>query len=277
MAMTITEQQTEAFKEFEKTGWDKQAEHYHDFAGQVTWQTVDAMLSAINLQPGTRMLDVASGPGYVAAEATRRGADATGTDIAREMVEQARRRFAGTKYETADAEHLHYVDASFDAVTCAFGMLHFPRPGKAMAEAFRVLRRDGRFAFSVWCGPTKAKVLAIIMEAMQRHADNSVSLPTGPGPFMLSDPWVLTALMEAASFSDVHIEELPSFFAPASPRSLFEMMRNSTVRVTYLFERQTQEVQARIEQTIIDDTMKALAEGAGRIPWPALLISGKKV
>jgi len=94
---------------------------------------------------------------------------------------------------------------------------------------------------------------------------------------MLSDPWVLTALMEAASFSDVHIEELPSFFAPASPRSLFDLMRNGTVRVTYVFERQTQEVQSRIEQTIIDDTTKALSEGAGRIPWPALLISGKKV
>jgi ubiquinone/menaquinone biosynthesis C-methylase UbiE len=277
MAMTITEQQTQAFKEFEKAGWRKQAEHYDDLAGQVTRQTVDAMLSAIDLQPGTRMLDVASGPGYVAAEATRRGADATGTDIAREMVEEARRRFAGTKYEVADAEHLHYADASFDAVTCAFGMLHFPRPGKAMAEAFRVLRPNGRFAFTVWCGPTKAKVLAIIMEAIQRHADNSVTLPTGPGVFMLSDPWMLTALMEAASFSDVHIEELPSFFAPASPRSLFDLMRNGTVRATYVFERQTQEVQSRIEQTIIDDTRKALSEGAGRIPWPALLISGKKV
>ena len=55
------------------------------------------------------------------------------------------------------------------------------------------------------------------------------------------------------------------------------MMRNSTVRGTYVFERQTQEVQLRIEQTIIDDAAKALAEGAGRITCPALLISGKKV
>lgn len=274
--MTITDQQTQAFKEFEKTGWGKHAEHYDDLVGQVTRQTVDAMLSAINLQRGTRMLDVASGPGYVAAGATRRGADATGTDIAREMIEEARRRFAGTTYEVADAEHLQYADASFDAVTCAFGMLHFPRPGKAVAEAFRVLRPNGRFAFTVWCGPTKVRALSIIWEAMQRHANNSVTLPTGPGLFMLSDPWVLTALMEAGSFSDVHIEELPSFFAPASPRSLFDMMRNSVVRATYVFERQTQDVQSRIEQAIIYDATKALAEGAGRIPCPALLVSGKK-
>jgi ubiquinone/menaquinone biosynthesis C-methylase UbiE len=148
--MAITEQQIQAFKDFEKTGWGKQAEHYNDLFGQVTRQAVAAMLSAIALRPGARLLDVATGPGYVAAEATRQGADATGTDIASEMIEEARSRFAATKYEIADAEHLQYADASFDAVTCAFGMLHFPRPGKAVAEAFRVLRPNGRFAFTVW-------------------------------------------------------------------------------------------------------------------------------
>lgn len=274
--MTITDGQTQAFKDFEKAGWSTKAESYEDLVGQVSRQTVDAMLSAIALQRGTRLLDVASGPGYLAAEATRRGADTTGTDITREMVDEARRRFAGTKYEVADAEHLHYADASFDALTCSFGMLHFPRPGKAVAEAFRVLRPGGRFAFTVWCGPPKARVLMIIGDATQRHADKSVTLPAGPGMFMLSDPWVVTALMEAAGFSDVQIEELPSSFAPASPRSLFDMMRNSMVRSAYVFERQTQEVQSRIEQAIIDDAAKALAEGAGKIPCPAILISGKK-
>jgi ubiquinone/menaquinone biosynthesis C-methylase UbiE len=274
--MAITEQQIRAFKEFERTGWGKQAKYYDDLVGQVTRQASGAMLSAVDLQPGKRMLDVATGPGHVAAEATRLGADATGTDIANEMVEEARRRFAETKYETADAEHLHYADASFDAVTCAFGMLHFPRPGKAVAEAFRVLRPNGRFAFTVWCGPTKVKVIAIIYEAMQRHTDNSVMLPTGPALFMLSDPWVLTALMEAANFGDVRVEELPCFFAPSSPRSLFDMMRKSMVRATYVYERQSQEVQRRIEQTITDEATKALAEGQGRIPCPAFLVSGKK-
>jgi len=106
MAVTITDQQTQAFKEFEKTGWSNKAQHYDDLVGEVTRQTVGAMLAAVGLQPGTKMLDVASGPGYVAAEATRRGADATGTDITLEMVNEARRRFEGTKYEVADAEHL---------------------------------------------------------------------------------------------------------------------------------------------------------------------------
>jgi len=274
--MTISDQESQAFKEFERNGWAKQAEHYDDLVGQMTRQTVDAMLSAVDMRLGTRLLDVASGPGYVAAEAARRGAEATGTDITYDMVAEARRRFVGTKYEIADAEHLHYSDASFDAVTCAFGMLHFPRPGKAAAEAFRVLRPNGRFAFTVWCGPAKAKVLTLIAEAVQRHAGGSVTVPAGPGLFLLSDPWLLMALMEAAKFVDVRIEEVPCFFAPSSPGLVFDMMRKSMVRATFVYERQSQEVQRRIELAIMDEATKALAAGQGKIPCPAFLVSGTK-
>ena len=274
--MTISEQQSQAFKEFERTGWGKQAVHYDSLVGQMTQQAVDALLAAINVRPGTKLLDVASGPGYVAAEATRRGADAIGTDIARDMIDEAQRRLAGTKFEVADAEHLRYADASFDAVTCAFGMLHFPRPGKAVTEAYRVLRRNGRFAFSVWCGAERAKVLTLIAESVQQHVDGSVTLPAGPGLFALSDPWILTALMEAANFTDVRIDELACFYAPAAPSGLFDMMRKSMVRATYVYERQSAVVQRRIEQAIKDEATKALAAGQGKIPCPALLVSGMK-
>jgi ubiquinone/menaquinone biosynthesis C-methylase UbiE len=274
--MTISEQQSQAFKDFERTGWAKQAEHYDSLVGQMTRQAVDAMLAAVNARSGAKMLDVASGPGYVAAEATRRGVDAVGTDIAEDMVDEARRRFTKTKFDIADSKNLSYGDASFDAVTCAFGMLHFPRPGKAVAEAYRVLRPGGRFAFSVWCGPTKAKVLTLIAEAVQRNTDSSVALPAGPGIFTLSDPWILTALMEAAKFTDVRIDELPCFFAPSLPGDVFDMMRKSMVRATYVYERQTADVQHRIEQAIKDDAAKALVSGHGKIPCPAFLVSGTK-
>jgi ubiquinone/menaquinone biosynthesis C-methylase UbiE len=274
--MTISEQQSEAFKEFERTGWAKTAEHYDSLVGQMTRQAVNALLAAVNAKSGSKLLDIACGPGYVAAEATLRGLDAIGADIAADMVKEARRRFAGTKFDVADAEHLPYRDSSFAAVTCAFGMLHFPRPGKAVAEAYRVVRPGGRFAFSVWCGPPKAKLLTLIAETVQQHADASVTLPVGPGTFTLSDPWILTALMEAAKFKDVRIDELACFFAPTSATDVSNMMRKSMVRATYVYEQQTADVQHRIEQAITNEAARALADGQGEISCPAFLVSGMK-
>jgi ubiquinone/menaquinone biosynthesis C-methylase UbiE len=271
-----TEQEHLAFKDFERVGWARQAEHYDSFIGQTTKQAVDGLLDAVGAKPGTVLLDVATGPGYVAAEATGRGADATGIDISEEMVREARTRFPGTKFETGDAEALGCADASVDAVVCAFGMLHFPRAGKAVAEAYRVLRPGSRFAFTVWCGPPKAKLLTLIGEVVQRHAGSSVALPAGPGLFMLSDPWVSTALMEAATFSDVKTEELPCSYAPSSSAEVFELMRKSMVRATYVYDRQSPEVQSRIEEALRDAGAEALVAGGGKIACPAMLVSGRK-
>ncbi len=83
--------------------------------------------------------------------------------------------------------------------------------------------------------------------------------------------------MEAAKFTDVRVEEIPCFFAPASPSEVFDMMRKSMVRATYLYERQTGDVQHRIERDIKDEAAKALAAGNGKISCPAFIVSGAKI
>jgi hypothetical protein len=82
--------------------------------------------------------------------------------------------------------------------------------------------------------------------------------------------------MKAANFRDVRIDELPCFYAPAAPSGLFDMMRKSMVRATYVYERQSAAVQLRIEQAINDEATMALAAGQGKIPCPALVVSGIK-
>ena len=151
--MTISERDYRAFVDFEKDAWVKLFPHYDSLAGEMTRQAVDPVLHAVDLRPGSKLLDVASGIGYVGAEAQRRGADALGVDFSSDMIDIARQQCPEFRIELGDAENLRYSDASFDSVVCAFGMLHFPRPGKALAEAHRVLRPGGRHAFTVWCGP----------------------------------------------------------------------------------------------------------------------------
>ena len=87
-------------RELQRNVWNRTASGYADaFQGSLTrvqvTQTFDPMLDAAHVETGTRLLDVATGPGILAAAAAERGATPVGTDIADEMIEEAKRRFPG--------------------------------------------------------------------------------------------------------------------------------------------------------------------------------------
>ena len=100
-----------------------------------------------------RHLDVAGGTGDVAfrvLDAAGPQAHATVLDINADMLavgrERAPERFAGRiDFVEGNAESLPYPDRSFDAYTIAFGIRNVPRIDLALSEAYRVLRRGGRF------------------------------------------------------------------------------------------------------------------------------------
>ncbi len=274
--MLASENDIRKFTDFEISSWLKLTENYDALAGRITLQVADAALKAVRIGHGSTLLDVATGPGYIAAKAAHLGADPTGIDFSAEMIDVARNLSPGMKLEVGTAENLRFSDSTFDAVVCAFGMLHFPRPGRAMAEASRVLRSGGRYAFTVWVTPTKDKLFGLIGSVMQQYADPSTPRPAGPTMFMLSDPWVCAALMDVAGFVDVQIEEIPCFFEPASTREIFEFMRKCTVRQAHLYSHQPPEKQREIETALTEAGANAMAAGNGRIPCPAILVSGTK-
>src|SRR5687767_369849 len=145
-----------AFRDFEHAGWERAAEHYPDAFGDLTAQAVDPVLDAVGARAGTRLLDVACGPGFVAAAAAARGADATGLDFSPAMIARARRSHPSVAFRDGDAEALPFAPASFDAVVMNFGLLHLAHPDVAIGEARRVLRPGGRYGFTIWAAPEDA-------------------------------------------------------------------------------------------------------------------------
>ena len=63
----------DAFSAFEAAGWEHQAPTYGDVIGRVTSRFVEPLLDAAGVDRGSRVLDVATGPGYAAAAAADRG------------------------------------------------------------------------------------------------------------------------------------------------------------------------------------------------------------
>ncbi len=116
----------------------------------------DAMVANLNppRRPGFRFLDVAGGTGDIAfriVAASDGQAQGTVLDINGSMLGVGAERAAKKGYADnldfveANAEELPFEDASFDAYTIAFGIRNVPDIDKALREAYRVLRRGGRF------------------------------------------------------------------------------------------------------------------------------------
>jgi len=82
----------DAFRKFEHDGWQRAAVHYADAFGEITRKTAGPLLDAASVHSGTRVLDVATGPGVIAAAAAERGAIVTGLDFSAAMLAEARRR-----------------------------------------------------------------------------------------------------------------------------------------------------------------------------------------
>ena len=102
----------------------------------------------------TRVLEVACGTGVVtrALASTLDPGAVLVTDLNQAMLDQAAATGLSRPIEwrQADAMALPFIDASFDAVVCQFGVMFFPEKSKAFAEARRVLRPGGTLLFNVW-------------------------------------------------------------------------------------------------------------------------------
>jgi len=105
----------------------------------------------LGLRPGAALLDLGCGPGdetrRLAAD-LRPGGRAVGLDLSRAMIDEARRRLAGTdlpvEFDTGDAQALPFADATFDACRTERMLIHVPDPRQALAEIVRVTRPGGR-------------------------------------------------------------------------------------------------------------------------------------
>lgn len=265
-----------SFKEMEQSGWHTKASDYDDFAGRVTKQATEALLDAVDVKSGMSVLDVACGPGYGAGAAAARGANAIGVDFAAGMIVEASKNFPDIQFQEGDAENLPFNDESFDAVVCPFGLLHMSEPEKAVSEAYRVLKKDGKYSFSVWTTPETHEFFAVVMSAIQEHANMEIPLPSAPPIFRFSDHKECNAVLAEAGFTDIKVIETKPIWQVHSAQQLLDMIYNGTVRTAALLERQETKVQKEIHAAIILGAEKYRDKDGFSFDWPAVVASGHK-
>jgi SAM-dependent methyltransferase len=114
----------------------------------------DELVERLRVQPGDRVLDLATGTGEVARRAARLGAAVSAIDIAGPMLEKARTS-AGEEglniaFDLGDVEYLPYDDASFDVLVSNFGVVFAPDHANVASEIARVAVPGARLGFTAW-------------------------------------------------------------------------------------------------------------------------------
>jgi SAM-dependent methyltransferase len=221
-ASPLSAQDAERLRRFERQRHDSLAATYQDFFTPITALAIQPLLDAAKAGAGSNLLDIATGPGSVAAKARALGAACIGVDLSPGMIALAKVSHPDIDFRVADVEHLPFADRSFDAVVCNFGIGHFPWPEAAVAECRRTLEAGGRLAFSWWDQPDKQRIQGLFREAIAEvGAAPPPDVPAGHSNLRFSDTAEFRKLLTGAGLDDVRVEDRHTTYAIADVDTLW--------------------------------------------------------
>jgi SAM-dependent methyltransferase len=144
------------------------------------------------------------------------------------MVERARERsqaegLKNVRFEQADAQVYQFEERSFDIAISRFGVMFFSDPVAAFRNIGRSLRPHGRLAFTCWQELRQNEWMRLIRSSLAMG--RSLPEPPGnaPGPFGLSDPDYVRAVLSGAGFADIELESArePMYFGSSADAFAF--------------------------------------------------------
>ena len=265
-----------AFGILERGSWSDptRATGYVELFASASDQAIENLLDAVGARPKLNALDLCCGQGNVSEALIRRGCEVVGIDFSPAMLAFARNRAPSAVFIEGDAQSLPFGDAQFDIVVSNLGICHVPDQPRALTEVRRVLRPNGRFAMTVWCGPEVSPCFEIVYDAIKTHGSPDVSAPPGPDFHQFAKWAVAEKLLTEAGFKSIDLEIVDCAWALKAPEALSEIYERGTVRAAMLLARQPSQNLAAIRLALAAAVRKRFAYGKRwRVPVPAALVS----
>jgi ubiquinone/menaquinone biosynthesis C-methylase UbiE len=174
----------------------RQAKQFATSAAITATELTARFVDAVDAGPDTTILDVACGPGIVAATLAAKARAVVALDLTPEMLLQARDRCAkagltNVTFEQGNATALPFPDSSFDGVVTRLSVHHFDAPRLVLNEMFRVLKPAGKF------------VLADVVssqDAAESELHNAIEVLRDPSHVRMLPAIELTSMITAAGF-----------------------------------------------------------------------------
>jgi SAM-dependent methyltransferase len=112
-------------------------------------ERIRRLVAAARLTGDERVLDIATGPGYIAEAFAGTAREVVGVDLTDAMLAIAKARthqrgISNVTFRAADAQNLPFDNGVFDVVVCRLAVHHLQKPLQVLREMARVCRAGGR-------------------------------------------------------------------------------------------------------------------------------------
>lgn len=183
-----------------------------------TRRAAERLVAVADLQPGERVLDVATGTGWAAVAAGAAvgpSGHVIGTDLAQSQLDLALQKAAAinlgnVEFGVGDAESPDLSDAAVDVTLCASSIFFLPRPEQALLAWRRVTKPGGRVLFSSFGPGLFGRLRDVFEERLGLLSSMPPRTPMSPDTAA-----ECVALLREAGFSDVSVvEERLDYFVP---------------------------------------------------------------
>ncbi|MFT7841009.1 class I SAM-dependent methyltransferase [Saccharothrix sp. BKS2] len=265
----VNTHQAEAWNGYEGTHW---ADH-HERYDAVNSGYNDVLLTAADIGPADRVLDVGCGNGQLTRLAARRGRGALGLDLSGPMLARARalavaEGVADAAFEQGDAQVFPFPPGGFDVALSRFGVMFFADPVRAFGNVRSALRPDGRLAFLSMRG---LGGLADVLAALGGGGPQ----PGPAGPLSLADPDVVRDVLGAAGFRDVRAEpvEAAGVWGRDVPDATDFLLAWGPVR--FALRDADPAARDRVRRAVADALAPHAGEGAVRLRGEAWLVTAR--
>jgi SAM-dependent methyltransferase len=171
------------------------------------------LLTAAAITSTDRVLDVGCGTGQTTRDAARAAAQgsALGVDLSARMLDHAARTadaegVTNASFLQADAQIHPFPASTFDVAISRTAAMFFGDLTAAFANIGRALVPGGRLALVTWQPLPANEWIREISGALAAGRERPAPPPDAPGPFSLSDPDRVRAVLQAGGFTDVELE-----------------------------------------------------------------------
>lgn len=264
--------------------WDDMAqgwERNRDFMWETTRHVAEWLVDHVEPRPGDTILDLAGGPGdngFLAAERIGPTGKLIETDFAPQMVEVAGRLAAhlgrdNVETRVLDAENMDLADDSVDGIICRWGFMLMLDPGAALKECRRVLKQQRRLAFSVWGAAEKNPWVTVTGMTMVQLGHQPGRDPFGPGGmFSLADHGTIRAMVTAAGFENVDIEQMPVDWNYGSFDEAWSFMTQVAGAIAAVVKELPPDAVAEL-RSALETNMQTFAAPGGGLSLPGMTVN----